>query len=131
LLHWGNRTTRRYSRRKATNHLPTVQKCRLELASASNPAYRADGVVSFSYDPRNNEASMRKLSITVAAAALALTSLTWTAGAQTQQAGASTIQTLVRNATPFKQTGCYGIRDRCPFGTFRVCGPFRCWCRPC
>jgi len=73
---------------------------------------------------------MRKLSITLAAAAFVLTSA-GIAGAQTQQPGAASFHTMARNATPLHETACRGLRGACPWGWFRVCGPFRCWCRPC
>jgi len=75
---------------------------------------------------------MRKLSITLAAAALVLTSMAFTAGAQTQQPGAASFHAMMRNATPIVRVAC-GLRlfAGCPWGTRRVCGPRRCWCAPC
>ena len=77
---------------------------------------------------------MRKLSITMAAAALVVTALAGMALAQTQQPAAATLNTLARNATPIHQAAC-GPRlfAGCPWGTRRVCGPYarRCWCAPC
>jgi hypothetical protein len=74
---------------------------------------------------------MGKLAITLAAAALMLGSMALTAGAQTQQAGASSFNTLMRNATPLHEVACRGRGGACPWGWFRVCNPMRCWCRPC
>jgi hypothetical protein len=75
---------------------------------------------------------MRKVSITFAAATLVLTSLAFTAGAQTQQPGAASLSALVRNATPIHEASC-GPRlfTACPWGTRRVCRWGRCWCAPC
>ena len=74
---------------------------------------------------------MRKLSITLAAAALALTTMAGIAAAQTQQPGASSFHTMLKNATPLHETACRGPRGACPWGWFRVCNRWRCWCRPC
>lgn len=74
---------------------------------------------------------MRKLSMTLAVAALVVTSTAFTAGAQTQQQGAASFHTLLRNATPIQEVACGRLRGACPLGWFRVCNPVRCWCRPC
>jgi hypothetical protein len=72
---------------------------------------------------------MRKLTRTLAMAALVLGSMAVTANAQTQ--GASSIHALT-NATPIvKQAACRGYGPYCPPGYVRACGPYRCWCRPC
>jgi hypothetical protein len=74
---------------------------------------------------------MRKLSITLAAAALVLTSFAFAASAQTQAPGASSLDSLARNATPIHQAACTHWA-RCPAGWTRVCNGWgRCWCRPC
>jgi hypothetical protein len=73
---------------------------------------------------------MHKLSMTLAAAALVLTAMAGVAGAQTQQPGAASFHTMLRNATPIQEVACRG-RGACPWGWFRVCNPVRCWCRPC
>jgi len=75
---------------------------------------------------------MHKLSITLAAAALALTAMAGVAGAQTQQTGASSFNTMLRNATPLHQVACRGP-GACPWGFVRVCGGvvYHCWCRHC
>jgi len=72
---------------------------------------------------------MRKLSITLAAAALALGMTALTVNAQTQ--GASTLNAQVKNATMIHKTACFGFGRWCPPGRHRVCGPYRCWCAPC
>jgi len=75
---------------------------------------------------------MRKLTMTLTLATLALGMLTWQAGAQTQRAGAASMHALAQNATPIvQQTACRGFGPYCPPGYVRTCGPFRCWCRPC
>jgi hypothetical protein len=72
---------------------------------------------------------MRKLSITLAAAALALGMTALTVNAQTQ--GASTLNAQVKNATMIHKAACFGFGRWCPPGFRRVCGPYRCWCAPC
>jgi hypothetical protein len=75
---------------------------------------------------------MRKLSITAAAAALVLTSLAFTAGAQTQQLGAASIHNMLRNATPIHKAACARLfGHRCLPGFTWVCRGGRCWCAPC
>ncbi len=74
---------------------------------------------------------MRKLGITLSAAAFVLGSMVLSASAQTQSAGASSMQAL-KNATPVvTQAACRGFGPYCPPGYVRACGPYRCWCRPC
>jgi hypothetical protein len=72
---------------------------------------------------------MRKLAVTVAAAALLLGSAMWVAQAQTQ--GAGSIHAQAQNATIIHKAACYGFGRWCPPGLHRVCGPYRCWCAPC
>ncbi len=72
---------------------------------------------------------MGKIAITLAAAALLLGSVAWTAEAQTQ--GAPSIHAQAQNATPIVQAACRGFGRWCLPGFRRVCGPFRCWCAPC
>jgi len=75
---------------------------------------------------------MKRLPLTVAAAALLLGSMALSASAQTQSSGAASMQAL-KNATPVvTQAACNGHwGPYCPPGTVRACGPWRCWCRPC
>jgi hypothetical protein len=75
---------------------------------------------------------MKKLTLTLSAAAFILGSMALSAHAQTQNAGAASVQAL-KNATPIvTQAACRGFGPYCPPGTTRVCAPFRgCWCRPC
>jgi hypothetical protein len=74
---------------------------------------------------------MRKFSVTLAAAALVLTSMAFAAGAQTQQPGAASFHAMLRNATPIEQVACRRLGGACPLGWVRACNPVRCWCRPC
>lgn len=76
---------------------------------------------------------MRKLTMTFAAAALALGAMAIQAGAQTQQPGAAGLRAQVQNATPIvKQAACRGWGPHCGPGFVWACGRYgRCWCRPC
>ena len=72
---------------------------------------------------------MKTLTLTLAAAALALGSMALTANAQQLGAG----HTQLQNATPIvKQVACRGFGAHCGPGFVWTCGPYgRCWCRPC
>ncbi|MDR3420460.1 MAG: hypothetical protein P4L80_04335 [Xanthobacteraceae bacterium] len=72
---------------------------------------------------------MAKLAITLTAVALLLGSAAWSAQAQTQ--GAGNINAQAQNATIIHKAACFGFGRWCPPGMRRVCGPYRCWCRPC
>jgi hypothetical protein len=75
---------------------------------------------------------MRKFTLTLTAAALVLGSLVISASAQSQQAGAASMHALAQNATPIvTKAACGGFGPYCGPGYTRVCGPYRCWCRPC
>jgi hypothetical protein len=72
---------------------------------------------------------MRKLTITLAAAALVLGSMALTASAQPQSA--SSVHAQAQNVTPIHKAACFGVGRWCPPGRHHVCGPYRCWCAPC
>jgi hypothetical protein len=72
---------------------------------------------------------MGKPAIPLAAAALLLGSVAWTAQAQTQ--GASSLNAQAQNSTIVYEAACGGFGGYCPPGLHRVCGPNRCWCAPC
>ena len=74
---------------------------------------------------------MRKLTIALAAATLALGAMALPATAQTQQPGAASLHAQARNATPIHEAACRGFGRHCPPGSHWVCGPMRCWCAPC
>lgn len=76
---------------------------------------------------------MRKLALTLTAAAFALGTMAVTASAQTQSPGAANLHAQLNNATPLvKQAACNGTWGPwCPPGRVRVCRWGRCWCRPC
>jgi hypothetical protein len=74
---------------------------------------------------------MRKLTMTLTAAALLLGTMAIAANATTLTTGAGSFHAQIQNATPLKQAACRGFGPYCPPGTTRVCGPYRCWCRPC
>jgi hypothetical protein len=73
---------------------------------------------------------MVRFAISIAAAALVLGSVSWTASAQTQGAS-SVLNAQAQNATIIHKTACAGFGRWCPPGMRRVCGPARCWCAPC
>jgi hypothetical protein len=74
---------------------------------------------------------MRMLALTMSAALLVLGSMAPLANAQTQNAGAASVHAL-KNATPVvTQAACRSFGPSCGPGYTRVCGPYRCWCRPC
>jgi hypothetical protein len=74
---------------------------------------------------------MRKLTMTLTAAALILGTMAVAANAQTQSPGASSFHAQIKNATPIQEAACRGFGPYCGPGFTRVCGPYRCWCRPC
>jgi len=73
---------------------------------------------------------MGKLAIALAAVVL-MGSMAFTANAQTLQTGASSVHGLAQNATSITKAACMGMRGACRPGFHKVCGPARCWCRPC
>jgi hypothetical protein len=85
--------------------------------------------VAPSTHPAQKEDLMRKITMTLAAAAFVLATA-GLANAQTQ--GASSLNSQAQNATIIHQAACNGFWGRwCPPGRHRVCGPWRCWCAPC
>ncbi|HEX3939498.1 MAG TPA: hypothetical protein VHX43_18505 [Xanthobacteraceae bacterium] len=74
---------------------------------------------------------MRKLTLTLTAAALMLGVTAFAANAQTQAPGAAGIHAQVKDFTPIEKAACRGFGRWCPPGFVRACGPYRCWCRPC
>jgi hypothetical protein len=67
---------------------------------------------------------MRKVTLTLAIALLFAGSAVLTADAQTSRGAA-------QNFTPIEPAACRGWGPYCRPGFVRVCGRFRCWCRPC
>ena len=80
----------------------------------------------------NNEEEgfMRKLTMTLSAAALMLGTMAIAANAAPYQ-GNSGFRTQIQNATPIEKAACRGFGRWCGPGFVRACGPYRCWCRPC
>jgi len=75
---------------------------------------------------------MRKVTLTVVVATLALATTALTANAQSLKLGTGGFDALAQNATPIvKETACRGWGPFCPPGFVRTCNPWRCWCRPC
>jgi len=73
---------------------------------------------------------MRKVTLTLAIALLFAGSAVLTADAQTSR-GANNIAGATQNFTPIEPAACRGWGPYCRPGFVRVCGRFRCWCRPC
>ena len=74
---------------------------------------------------------MGKFTMTLTVAAVVLVTTAIAANAQTQMPGAAGLHAQLQNATPLKQAACRGWGPYCRPGFTRVCGPYRCWCRPC
>ncbi|HEX4410521.1 MAG TPA: hypothetical protein VH206_17250 [Xanthobacteraceae bacterium] len=74
---------------------------------------------------------MKKLTMTLMSAAFVLGATAVAANAQAQYSGAAAFHAQLKNATPIEQAACRGFGPYCPPGFTRVCGPYRCWCRPC
>jgi len=74
---------------------------------------------------------MRKLTMTLTAAALVLGTMAIAANAQTQAPGAGSLHAQIQNATPIQRAACGGFGPYCPPGTTRRCGRWRCWCARC
>ncbi len=45
--------------------------------------------------------------------------------------GAADVSSAARNFTPIQPAACQGWGPYCRPGFTRVCGRWRCWCRPC
>jgi len=75
---------------------------------------------------------MRKLVFLAAAVALGLGVgvFAWNAEATTP-AGVATLGAQKNYSPLVKETACRGWGRHCPPGFVWVCGPARCWCRPC
>lgn len=77
---------------------------------------------------------MRKLTMTLTAAALVLGTMAISANAQTQAPGAASVHAQLQNATPIiKQAACNGTTGvyGCGPGWVRRCGYYGCRCVPC
>jgi hypothetical protein len=66
--------------------------------------------------------------IIVSAAALLLAGAT--AQAETWR-GVAAVRSAAPNYTPIQRAACQGWGPFCRPGFTRVCGRWRCWCRPC
>ena len=77
---------------------------------------------------------MRKLAVTLTAAAFALGAMALQASAQNQHPAAACIYSTMQNATPIvKQAGCRGGTGYCGCGPgwISACAPRCCRCVPC
>jgi hypothetical protein len=70
----------------------------------------------------------KSVMIVVSAAAILLASAA--AQAETWR-GAAGVSSAARNYTPIQRAACQGWGPFCGPGFTRVCGRWRCWCRPC
>ena len=68
---------------------------------------------------------MRKLSLALAVAMVAMGFLAWNAQAT------PLIPTPAQHYSPIEKVACGGPGARCAWGRTWVCGPAGCWCRPC
>jgi hypothetical protein len=66
----------------------------------------------------------RRFAMRMAATALVLGVTAWSASAQTQQRGASSLYAQLKNATPIETAACKGKDTRCPAGSHWVCLPY-------
>jgi hypothetical protein len=75
----------------------------------------------------------KRFALTMAATPLVLGMTAWSAGAQTQHPGASSLHAQLKNATPIVTAGCKAQDAHCPAGSKWVCLPYgqRCYCTPC
>jgi len=74
---------------------------------------------------------MRSLVTTLATAVVLIATTPIVANAQAQYPGAGAFHAQIKNATSIERAACQGWGPYCRPGFTRVCGPFRCWCRPC
>ncbi len=72
---------------------------------------------------------MRKLTLTVMAAALLLGGMVMSASAQNQAPGAAGLHAQIQNATPIHQAACNGWTGACGCapGSGHCCRCVRCW----
>ena len=78
------------------------------------------------------EEDMRKLAMSLIAAAFVLGATAIAANAQTSASGVSNLQAQTQKATLFKGAACRGWGAHCPPGRVWRCGPYgRCGCVLC
>jgi hypothetical protein len=70
----------------------------------------------------------KTMMIIVSATAVLLAGATAQAGTWR---GASDVGAAAQNYTPIRPAACQGWGPFCRPGFTRVCGRWRCWCRPC
>src|SRR5208337_4440701 len=98
--------TRRYSRRC---------RCAVKLACYSASFRKSRGGGFF---------PMKKLTMTLMAAALMAGLMAISASAQSVGSGAGGLHAQIQNATPIGKAACGGYGPYCPPGTTRVCGAY-------
>jgi len=75
---------------------------------------------------------MRKLAMSLAAAAFVVGAMAITANAQAPASGANDLHAQIQKATLFKGEACRGWGAHCPPGRVWRCGPYgRCGCVLC
>jgi len=92
---------------------------------------RNSAVLFGNHDEHDKEGPTRKLTMTLAAAALMLSAMAIAADAQSAASGAAGLHAQIQNATPIDKAACRGSGAFCPPGTVRRCGAYRCWCARC
>lgn len=74
---------------------------------------------------------MRKFSVTLTAAAALLLIGSLACKADVLTSTGPALSTATKNYTPVEPAACRGYGPSCGPGFTRVCGRYRCWCRPC
>jgi hypothetical protein len=74
---------------------------------------------------------MRKLAVTVMAAATILLVGSLASKADPASSTGTAIPKAAKNFSPIQEAACRGFGPHCPPGFTWTCGGGRCWCRPC
>lgn len=74
---------------------------------------------------------MRKLAVTVVAAATMLLAGSLACKADPAWSTGTAIPKAAKNFSPIQEAACQGAGPHCPPGFTWTCGGGRCWCRPC
>jgi hypothetical protein len=74
---------------------------------------------------------MRKLSVTVLAAAAIFLVGSLACKADVATSNGTALPKAAKNFSPVEPAACRGFGEHCPPGFVWTCGGGRCWCRPC